>query len=730
MDIGPCSTADVVARAYAAANASRHVVAAAVDSTAYVRVTSDRSPSAYFSTTTTTIAARGAIGHYQLVAGREPYTDAVEAMLSERMAAGLGVRPGDHVTIAVCGPPATSQPIQCSPQPVMVSGIVRTENDLGPRQPVVAGANNVLPGVVFPSPAWRQTDHGAEGVEIDVRLAAHSTYDEVRADVSTLLPGWTVEVTANQNVVGFAAIRKTTMLQARSLLLVTAILLIAALAFIGQALTRQAARQFGDHPALLSIGFGSRGLVASAAMCALPVAVGGAVIGACAAVLATLKGPTGIAGRVDVASGWWIDWPVMLVGAGGVFLVVMIAAGIAAVAVAAKRRHRGATMPGQQFFLRLPVVPRVGLGLGGGATVRGAVLASAAAVAAAVAASTLVASVRQVVEQPARYGAPWDYAVPAFGSADKVDAMVKATNIGTVYSAALLLSGGPVVMPSVPAFFAVSYQSIKGNLAPVIVAGRAPVADDEVAVAPKTLAAMRKHIGDTITDLHVLSQIGPPSTQAAIGPLTIVGEALVTNGEGDFGPGDGIVLTGATLTRLDPNTSPYLITETARAIPPTAAIGGLLDLSGGFVTQPSPPPDVQGLILISDTPWVIAVIIALLGSAAFAHSSFTDVRRHRRQFGVVRALGFTRVEVLFAVISRAVSIGLAACVIGIPAGVVIGHFVWSVVDHGVGLASTPLVPVAPVLLSAIAVLTTAAALALWPGWHAGHERVVDALRAE
>ncbi|MGZ6985964.1 MAG: FtsX-like permease family protein [Ilumatobacteraceae bacterium] len=730
VDIGPCSTPEVIARAYAAVTASPHVDAAAMVSTAYVRVTSDRSAEAYFSTTTTTVASWGTIGHYPLVAGREPHPDAVEVLLSERMADGLGVRTGDDVMIAVCTPPAGSEAMQCSPKSVTVSGVVRTENDLGPRQPVVPGANNVLPGVVFPSVAWRQTDHGDEGVEIDLRLAAYATYDEVHADVGKLLPGWTVEVTANQNVTGFAAIRKTTRLQARSLLLVTAILLIAALAFIAQALTRQALRQFGDLSALLSIGFDTRGLVASAAMCALPVAVGGAVIGTCAAVLATVKGPTGIAGRVDVASGWWVDGPVLLLGAGVSLVVVMIVASVASVAVVAKRR-RGVTVRTSQLLVKLPAVPRFGLGLGGGASLRGAVVASAAAVGAAVAAATLVASVHRVVEQPARYGAPWDYAVPAFGSPDKLDAMVKATNTDTVTSAALLQSGGPVVMPSVPAFFAVSYRSIKGSLVPVIVAGRAPTADDEVAVAPKTLAAMHKHIGDTISAVRVLAQSDSPSSQAStIGPLTIVGVALVTNGEGDFGPGDGIVLTGATLTRLDPNTSPYLVTDTVRRVPPTTAIGGLMSLSGGFVTAPSPPPDVQGLMLVSDTPWVIAVIIAVLGAAAFAHSSLSDIRRHRRQFGVVRALGFTRAEVLLAVVWRALSIGLAACAFGVPAGVVVGHFVWGRIDHGVGLVSPALVPLLPVLLSAIAALGIAAALGLWPGRRAGHERVADALRAE
>ena len=101
VDIGPCSTPEVIARADAAVDASPHVAAAAVDSTAYVRVTSGRRADAYFSTTTTMVAGLGAIGRYQVVAGREPHADAVEAMLSERMADGLGVRPGDDVMIAV-----------------------------------------------------------------------------------------------------------------------------------------------------------------------------------------------------------------------------------------------------------------------------------------------------------------------------------------------------------------------------------------------------------------------------------------------------------------------------------------------------------------------------------------------------------------------------------------------------------------------------------------------------
>jgi hypothetical protein len=731
VDIGPCTSPDVVTRAYAALSGSPHVAAAAVVSTAYVKVTSDRRADAYFSTTSTVTAGHGAIGRLQLVAGRAPRPDAIETMLSERIASGLGVRPGDHVTISVCASRVGSSAPQCSPQRATVSGVVRTEVDLGPDQPVVPGANRVLPNVVFPSLAWRRTDRSDESVEIDLRLAEHATYDDVRADVSARLPGWTIEVTANQNVVGLAAIRKTTTLQARSLLLVSAIVLIAALVFAGQALTRQASRQFGDHAALLSIGFSTRGMLETSALCALPVALVGALVAAGGALLATTKGPTGIAARVDVTSGLWTDWRVLLLGAGGSFVVVMLTAGVASLATVAKRGHRTAPEARLPFSLRLPAVPRVALRLGGGASVRGAVLAGAAAVAAAVAAALLVASVHRVVEQPKRYGAPWDYAVPAFGPSDKLDAMVKATDVNSVSAAAVLRSGGPVALPSVPAFFAVSYEPIKGHLAPTIVAGRGPIADDEVAVAPKTMTAMGKHIGDTIPELHVLAQSGAPGGQAAtIGPLTIVGEAVVTNGEGDFGPGDGIVLTDATLTRLDPNTGPYVVADTVRSVAPTIALGDLVNLSGGFVTKPSPPPDVQGLMLVANTPWVIAMIVALLGAVALGNNLATDIRRHRRQFGVLRALGFTSAEVLLAVVWRAVVIGVAASAIGLPVGIVAGHLVWLLVDHGVGLDSPSLVPVHALLITAAAATVIAAALALWPGWRAGSQPITEALRTE
>ena len=44
----------------------------------------------------------------------------------------------------------------------------------------------------------------------------------------------------------------------------------------------------------------------------------------------------------------------------------------------------------------------------------------------------------------------------------------------------------------------VAMDDIKGRIAPVVTAGRAPEAVDEILLAPKTLDALGLHVGDTV----------------------------------------------------------------------------------------------------------------------------------------------------------------------------------------------------------------------------------------
>ncbi len=746
VDTTPCDDVDVLAAAYGALAESRYVVGSAFVATNFVTFGSLRQASAvWYGSTSTSIDQHGRIGEFDLVAGRLASAgDPGETLLSEHAASAFRVGPGDSIRIqaGACGAGASPDAATpCTFVMLRVTGIVRTEDDLKPQPPSPPGGSNVTIVGVFPSAAWfRATETGRvpENSQFDFRLARGASLEDVRRDVTARLPGWGVEITAHQNLAAIDALRKAVRLQSRSLLAITVVLFVAAMMFVGQAMSRQIAGEMSDRETLRALGLPGGASAVVAGVRASPIAMGAALIAVLIAGVASPYGPTGLADRADLTTGLQLDTLVLALGA----FCVAGAVVIGAVVVGALPAVRSSRAKGSMHRLRgrfpsssVPVVAWVGMRLDSGldrrSSVRSVILTTASAVAACVAAVTMVASLHRVTSEPARYGMPWDYAAPVFGDPSRGNQIAQVTrNDPAISAAAFVKTAGPIELPSVPAFFAVSFSPAKGNLPAVIIHGRPPAADDEVAVAPKTLAALRKHVGDTIDQLPTLARGDVvPTKTTTIGPFKIVGEALVTDGQATFGPGNGILLTENARNSLDPSPGGYLVVNVDPSAPAADVVASLVE-ANGFVVQPSPPADVQGLVEISNTPWVIAAIVSLLAAGALGHGLHTDTRRHRLQLGTMRALGFTTNQVRRSVICRATAIGVASGLIGVPTGVILGQLAWRQIGHQVGLASAPLTPLLFTTLTAIAAVALAAALAVWPAARVARSHLATTLRAE
>jgi predicted lysophospholipase L1 biosynthesis ABC-type transport system permease subunit len=101
---------------------------------------------------------------------------------------------------------------------------------------------------------------------------------------------------------------------------------------LGQALARQAGSMAEQHPTRRALGMTSRQLIASAAIVALPVAAGGALLAAACAVAGGPLTITGLARQAEPDPGPWFD-AVLVPGAIVVGLVVAILPGRAAARV-------------------------------------------------------------------------------------------------------------------------------------------------------------------------------------------------------------------------------------------------------------------------------------------------------------------------------------------------------------------------------------------------------------
>jgi predicted lysophospholipase L1 biosynthesis ABC-type transport system permease subunit len=259
--------------------------------------------------------------------------------------------------------------------------------------------------------------------------------------------------------------------------------------------------------------------------------------------------------------------------------------------------------------------------------------------------------------------------------------------------------------------------------------GRAPVSDDEIAVGPKTLQDLQSHIGDTIA-------VGDERL-----PLRVVGTALFppdVHAEFD----EGLWLTDATFERLvsevtqgglSQGAERYVLVRYPRGVDASAAtveLGNAMSDSGASAAAADVPVELQNLHNVRTLPVLLAVFLGLLAVAAVAHVLVSSSQRRRRDFAVLRAIGFNRRGTRSILNVQASTISLVGLAIGVPLGVAAGRTVWHWVADQVPLEDVPPLAVVAVLLVLPATIVLANALALWPARTVARLAPGDVLRAE
>ena len=142
------------------------------------------------------------------------------------------------------------------------------------------------------------------------------------------------------------------------------------------------------------------------------------------------------------------------------------------------------------------------------------------------------------------------------------------------------------------------------------------------------------------------------------------------------------------------------------------------------------PVDILNYSRIQSTPLALAALLGLLALATVAHLLVTSIRRRRRDFAVLKTLGFVRRQVSAAVAWQATSLVALALLIGLPVGIAAGRWVWQLFAGQLGVPTEPRVPVSAVILAIPAALVVANLLAAGPGWVAGRLKPAPVLRTE
>jgi ABC-type antimicrobial peptide transport system permease subunit len=128
---------------------------------------------------------------------------------------------------------------------------------------------------------------------------------------------------------------------------------------------------------------------------------------------------------------------------------------------------------------------------------------------------------------------------------------------------------------------------------------------------------------------------------------------------------------------------------------------------------------------MGETPAFLAAALGVGAVSALGLTLAASVRRRRRDRALLKALGFTRGQLATAVswqASVSVAIGTA---VGIPAGILLGRWLWTLFAEELYAVPRPSVPTLSIVLVGVGALVMANIVALLPARHAA--RVPTAL---
>jgi hypothetical protein len=217
--------------------------------------------------------------------------------------------------------------------------------------------------------------------------------------------------------------------------------------------------------------------------------------------------------------------------------------------------------------------------------------------------------------------------------------------------------------------------------------------------------------------------------------MRVVGRSALVNTDA-VGVGSGAILTLDGLRRLesDPGSGyGVFYVRYAPGVDPVTAMGSLRRPASGLsqvVVVARPPSDVENLGRVGGLPGVLAGLLALLAASTLAHLLVTSVRRRRRDLAVLKTLGFVRHQVSAAVAWQATTVALVALAAGLPLGVALGRWSWSLLIDRIGLGAEPVTPWPVLLAAALVTVLVANLVAAWPGRMAARTRPAVALRSE
>ena len=349
-------------------------------------------------------------------------TVASEVVINEQAAHHAGLAVGDQFVITPYRVEEFDianegvEPPGGVPITMTVTGIVRRPGDLVGRMAGKADDDMIS---IVPGPAWWEAvggDVATYGSSLLIATEPGTTDESMIAAITDRWPDrpfqfdrGSLSGSEDQHTVVDAI-----HLQAIGLELVSIALALAGVVFAGQALARQARREWDDSGVLDALGMTRSNMVVAAAIRSLATVAVAVVTATVVAVAISPLGPIGIGRAAEPDPGVVIDPFVLAVGLPLLALAVFVGAVIPVATM--RRRAAPATSAAPAWPVSPASLPPAGVaGLAmttsrraGGVALGSAIAGVALAAAAGIAAWSLVASYDDLVARPERYGATWD----------------------------------------------------------------------------------------------------------------------------------------------------------------------------------------------------------------------------------------------------------------------------------------------------------------------------------
>jgi ABC-type antimicrobial peptide transport system permease subunit len=700
------------------------------------------------------------IDRFQVLQGRMYRPGrAEEVVIDSQLATGYGLRPGSILRLLIARPgaghgPGFSRAVQL---PLRVAGVVVFGNQIVPVTP-----RDHFPELAL-TPAFYRSREGrlfpVGGDETLVRLRPGTNLGDFTRRASELArrypstQGVQVINLADQQAKVEQAIRP----QADALALFAALAALAVLVVIGQLLSRQLIIGASEYPTMSALGMDRRQLFALAMIRAGMVSTAGGCLAVVTAVAASPLMPIGPARLAEPDPGVQVNLAILGVGLVAVAVLPVLVIAPVAWQAAQAGSSRGSGQPASAGSSRLAAALA---GLGGAPTaaigvrmafepgrgrsavpVRSALTGTAVAVAAVVAAMVFGASLARLVDTPRLYGQDWGLGLSlGFGAAP---ASIPAALLSKIPGATYAGGNSGLISIDGQQVAAITIEPLHGNVFPTLLNGAPPASRSQIVLGAKTLRRLGKHVGDL-----VFVQTAPGARPT---PMRIVGEAIFPSfGVGGFTPtglGEGAAVS-APLLPPSPLGCPRGVTcydfFLIRFRPGTPATDKSA-VSSRFVSAltasgcpagtcqaltAAQPAAISNYSRVRATPLALAALLALLAVALIAEALLTTARRRRRDFAVVKTLGFLRRQVSAAVAWQATTLAAVALLAGLPLGVAGGRWAWALFAGSAGVGSSATIPLGAIALTIPIALLLANTIAAGPGWAAAQIKPAVALRNE